>query len=76
MPIEVIVTPICTAEMYSLMFSSWLSASAAPRAPSSAITSRRARRERTRAYSAMTKKALIATSTAARISATTFTPRR
>ena len=24
MPIEVIVTPICTAEMYSLMLSSWL----------------------------------------------------
>ena len=33
MPIEVIVTPICTAEMYSLMFASCCSASAAPRRP-------------------------------------------
>ncbi len=30
MPIEVIVTPICTAEMYSLMFASCSSASSAP----------------------------------------------
>ena len=42
MPIEVIVTPIWTAEMYSLMLPSCPRASAAPRAPSSRITSSRA----------------------------------
>ena len=61
MPMEVMVTPIWTAEMYSLMFPSWSSASAAPRAPSSRISSSRALRERTSAYSAITKNALIAT---------------
>ena len=64
MPIEVIVTPICTADMYSLMFASWPSASPAPRCPSSRITSSRARRERTSAYSAITKNAFSAISTA------------
>ena len=73
MPIEVIVTPICTAEMYSLTFASCSSASAAPLAPSSRISSRRARRERTSAYSAITKNALIAISSAARMSFRPFT---
>ncbi len=76
MPIEVMVTPIWTAEMYSLMFPSCSSASPAPRSPSSRISSRRARRERTRAYSAMTKNALIAIRTAARVSLRPFTPGR
>ena len=43
MPIEVIVTPIWTAEMYSLMSCSCSSASAAPRSPCSRIASRRVR---------------------------------
>ena len=44
-----------------------------PSAPSSRITSRRARRERTSAYSAITKNALTAISTAVRISFRPFT---
>ena len=66
--------PIWTAEMYSLIDPSCSSARREPLSPSSRITSRRARRERTSAYSAITKKALTATSTAARISSRTFTP--
>jgi hypothetical protein len=58
------VTPICTAEMYSLMLASWLRANPAPRWPSSRITSRRARRARISAYSAITKNALTAIRTA------------
>ncbi len=46
-----------------------------PSAPSSRITSRRARRERTSAYSAITKNALTPTRTAARISFRPFTER-
>src|ERR1700722_9241888 len=76
MAMEVIVTPICPAEMYSLMRSSWLRASAAPREPSSRITSRRARLERTSAYSAATKNALIAIKTTASMSLSPFTPDR
>src|SRR4029077_19028927 len=56
------------------MFASCASASAAPLAPSSRITSRRARRERTSAYSAITKNALIAISSAVRVSVRPFTP--
>ncbi len=74
--IEVIVTPIWTAEMYSLMRSSWLSASAAPREPSSRMSSKRARLERTSAYSAATKKPLIAIRTTASMSLSPFTPDR
>src|SRR5216683_2746275 len=59
--------------MYSLMFASWLSASAAPLAPSSRRTSSCARRERTSAYSAITKNALIATRSAAMMSLSPFT---
>ncbi len=73
MPIEVIVTPIWTAEMYSLTFPSWCSASAAPFAPSSRSSSSRARLERTSAYSAITKKAFSAISSAAMISLSPFT---
>jgi hypothetical protein len=72
--IEVIVTPIWTAEMYSLMRSSWCRAKAAPREPSSFISSRRARLDRTSAYSAATKKPLIATKTRAMMSFSPFTP--
>ena len=56
--------------------SSCSSASAAPLTPSSRISSRRARRERTSAYSAITKNALIATRTAAKMSFRPFTPER
>src|ERR1700730_7265676 len=76
MPIEVSVTPICTEEMYSLMFPSCSSARFAPFWPSSRISSSRARRERTSAYSAITKNALIAISTAVRMSLRPFTPAR
>jgi len=65
--------PIWTAEMYSLMFASCVSARRAPLTPSSRISSRRARRERTSAYSAITKNALMATRTAAMISFSAFT---
>src|SRR5450759_556853 len=76
MPIEVSVTPICTAEMYSLMFPSCSSASPAPFMRCSRMISRRALRERTSAYSAITKNALIATRTAVKMSFRPFTPAR
>src|ERR1700730_8395710 len=59
-----------------LMFASWSSATPAPLAPSSRINSSRARRERTSAYSATTKNALIAIRTAVRMSLRPFTPGR
>ena len=63
-----------TAEMYSLIVVELLERAGARRAePSSRISSRRARRERTSAYSAITKNALIATSSAARMSSSAFT---
>src|SRR5579863_361038 len=58
------------------MRSSWLSASVAPRRFCSRMTSSRALRERTSAYSAITKNALTATSRAARISFSPVTPDR
>ena len=73
MPIEAIVTPICTAEMYSLTFPSCSSASRAPRRPPRQHLPGGARRERTSAYSAITKNALTATSSAVRMSLSPFT---
>src|SRR5436190_4178628 len=58
--------PTWIVETYSLISSTWCSARRAPRWPSSASASRRARRLRTSAYSAITKKPLSATSSAVR----------
>src|SRR5690242_19002479 len=60
--------------MYSLTLSSCASDWAAPHSPSSRMISNRERRERTRAYSATTKNALIPTSSAAYMSLRPFTP--
>ena len=63
MPSEAIVMPSWQAERYSSIWSICLSASAAPRLPSSRICSMRDWRARTSANSAATKKPLAATST-------------
>src|SRR5579884_4205822 len=52
----------------------WRKASCAPRRPSSASASRRAREERTSAYSAMTKNELTSTSSAVRTMSSALTP--
>ena len=65
MPIEAIVLPTWQVEMYSLMLSSWRSASFAPRSPCSAASSSREWRARTSEYSAITKNAFSAIRTAA-----------